>query len=158
MEDLDLSVDTGSQYCELVDNWAAAIAASVFPDDQEYQDHFKQRFIIVGDDVFSFFYQNAVEVAARIRIDDEKKTVEKGALWYEEALPAESILWGLALAGRSHFNSFERGKDGGSPLNDMNSPEQILDYVFDSTVTDRPIQLGGKATVGRGRVRLVSKG
>src|SRR5690606_23555315 len=46
-----------------------------------------QRVCVVSDDVLTFFVETATEVTARIRLDGERLTVEKGGLWYEEALP-----------------------------------------------------------------------
>jgi CRISPR-associated protein Cmr4 len=34
-----------------------------------------------------------MEVSTRVRINRDTRTVAKGALWTEEALPAESVLW-----------------------------------------------------------------
>ena len=100
------------------------------------------RLCLVDDDTMSFLLETATEVAARVRLDEETKTVRRGALWTEEALPAESVLSGLAVAGRVKRNG------------DTWSPEQILDRI--AGLADRLVQLGGKANVGRGscRVRL----
>lgn len=65
---------------------------------------FVERFCIVNDDVFSFLLNTATEITARIRLNDETKTVADGQLWYEEALPAESILAGLMLIARQPQN------------------------------------------------------
>jgi len=102
-----------------------------------------ERLCILHDDVMSTLMETATEVCARIRLDPEKKTVEGGALWYEESLPTESVLFGLTVA----TNAF-------SP----NGPRavQLLDHIAEH-VGKQALQLGGKATVGRGvcRMRLV---
>jgi CRISPR/Cas system CMR subunit Cmr4 (Cas7 group RAMP superfamily) len=73
--------------------------------------------------------------------DDEMKTVARGALWTEESLPAETILMGLIHCDRV-FGS--RGEDI--------TPQGLLDRFAKEPLT---LQIGGKATVGRGQVRCV---
>ena len=53
----------------------------------------KKRIVIVSDDVFKFFVKNYTEVQTHIRIDIETGTVEGGALWTEEYVPAESVFY-----------------------------------------------------------------
>lgn len=53
----------------------------------------KRRLVIVSDDVFKFFVKNYTEVQTHIRIDIETGTVEGGALWTEEYVPAESVFY-----------------------------------------------------------------
>ena len=69
-----------------------------------------------------------------------KKTVAKGALWYEEALPSETILAGLAVA-----SEVERDRTYGT--------DEMFDRVRDTA--QGIVQLGGKATVGRGSCRVL---
>ncbi len=77
----------------------------------------------------------------RVRIDDELKTVAKGALWTEESLPSETILVGLIQCDRVF------GRNG----EDV-TPQGLLDGFAKGVLT---LQIGGKATVGRGQVRCV---
>ena len=79
--------------------------------------------------------QTATEVVARIRLEEDSKTVAKGGLWYEEALPAETILAGLVIA---------------TPIEA--SKEQVFSAI--KTLTAQPVQVGGNATVGRGICQL----
>ncbi|MHB8166978.1 MAG: type III-B CRISPR module RAMP protein Cmr4, partial [Sulfuricella sp.] len=131
LEDLDLEAICGA------DPWAQTIAVALHPSDAGWQALFKQHFVVVADDVFSFLADTATEVRARIRIDDTKGTVKDGALWYEENLPAESVLWGLA--------AFSKARD--SSDNDENA---ICKAFVDGVGTEKTIQIGGKATIGRG--------
>ena len=135
LEDLDLTPAPGA------DAWATAIAASIHAE-EEWQKLFSERFVIVADDVFSFLADTATEVRARIRINDERGTVERGALWYEENLPAESVLWGVC--------AFDPARDGSGE-----SKELIAATFVEGIGKDKTIQIGGKATVGRGLVRFL---
>ena len=138
LEDLDL--DPGED--DLATKWAQAIGKQVF-DDSEWQKMFGERFCIVSDNVLSFLLDTATEITARIKLLDEAKTVQRGGLWYEEALPAETILYGFVLATPTGHHR-NRGVD----------EAEIFKVVGNSI--EPVVQLGGKATVGRGlcRVRL----
>lgn len=57
----------------------------------------KSRLAIISNDMFKYFVKNSTEINARIRIDQGKGTVEEGALWYEELVPAESVFYSLVL-------------------------------------------------------------
>ena len=98
----------------------------------------QQRLCIVHDDVLAYLVEHATEVAARIRLDNDTKTVAKGALWYEEALPAESVLVSLLL--------FQPTRQSGLTADTV---AKHLDKL-----TEGAVQLGGKATVGRGLCAL----
>jgi CRISPR-associated protein Cmr4 len=121
------------------EKWATWIANKVFAGD--WQSEFVRRFAVVPDDDFNFLSTTACEVTARVRIDDEKKTVARGALWYEEALPAESILAGIVWCDGIRMKT----DSARSILQEYCKGEEVL-------------QIGGKATVGRGRTRVVFGG
>jgi CRISPR-associated protein Cmr4 len=142
LEELDLdarvSPDAGAV--------ANAIAAAVFADDA-WRQLFMQRFAIVSDDIFAFFAETATEVTAHIRLNQNKKTVEKGALWYEETVPPETIFSCPLFA-----EPFKGGKNGKTY-----EPAQLLNFVSDAL--RQPLQIGGNASTGCGLVeaRLVGK-
>jgi CRISPR-associated protein Cmr4 len=119
--------------------WAEWLGRLLFPDDkqQEQREDISARLCIVHDDLLSFLLRTAIEVTARIRLDEGSKTVAQGGLWYEEALPTETVLSGLALT------TPRPGKLSASEI------QQELD-----TLMKLPLQLGGKSTVGRGLCRV----
>lgn len=138
LEDLDLAASNGA------DKWADFIAQHLYgtaEKDKHWVSLFKERFAIISDDDFSFLADTATEIRARIRINADG-VVQKGALWYEENLPAESVLWGVIAAGAARDNS---------QLN----KEQVMSAFATTIGTDKTIQIGGKATVGRGLVRFI---
>lgn len=100
--------------------------------------------VLLNDDDFTQFVTMATEVISRIHIDEKTGTVKRGALWNEEHLPSESLLYTLALATKPR---------GGGPLS---KSEEVLDFL--GTVVERAkwVQIGGGATVGRGIVRVTS--
>ena len=137
LEDLDFT----AQRCDTATAWAQLIARYVFGNDAAWQDQFQKRFVVLPDNAFDFLCETGTEVHTRVRIDDEMKTVAKGALWTEESLPAETILMGLIQCDRVY------GRNG----EDI-TPQGLLDRFAKEPLT---LQIGGKATVGRGQVRCV---
>lgn len=131
LEDLDLVAEPSIAASQ----WAEWMGRQVFEDYPVWQRMLVQRLCIVSDDVLSFLLDTATEVFSRIRLEQDSKTVAKGGLWYEEALPAETVLSGIVAA---------------SPV--KASPEQVFATL--EQLTRKPLQLGGKATVGRGLCRV----
>ena len=74
----------------------------------------------------------------RVKIEDATKTVAEGALWTEESLPAESILAGIVQCDRVF-----------GPVGTGITEVSLLDRFAKEPLT---LQIGGKATVGRGRI------
>jgi CRISPR-associated protein Cmr4 len=134
-EDLDFTAVES----DVVGTWADTIAKRVFPDDQQWQKHFRHRFTVAPDDSFSFLSELGTEVNARVKIDDETKTVSQGQLWYEESLPTESILAGIVWC------------DWVLPKSTFTAQNLMGDFCSGT----RLLQMGGKATTGKGRVRCV---
>lgn len=136
LEDIDL---IAAQH-DAADAWAQTIAKAVHPADPEAQGDLKTRFAILPDDALGFLAETATEIRARIAIDKDKGTVKRGALWYEENLPAETVLWGLYALSEARNG---RQADLDQRARELLSGETLL-------------QLGGKAGVGRGLVRLLT--
>jgi len=129
LEDLSLNPDF-TQTAD-VSAWAGWLGQKLFPGDDAAQDDLKSRLCIVSDDTLAFLLETATEINARIAIDDDKKTVKKGQLWYEEALPTETVLVSLVVAATVKSN-----------------PTEVFETV--KTISAKTLQFGGKATVGRG--------
>lgn len=126
LEDLDLEIDN------IEVSQIASLFASIFFKDQPSL--FTERFAIVSDSTFSFLAETATEVVARVRLQDDT-TVASGALWYEEALPAESLLYGfIGLA---------------------DCPPSQNTTLLAHLPPELTLQIGGDATIGRGVCRVV---
>jgi len=131
VEDLDLSAVADPA----VNTWATWLGSKVLPNDPQWQQMLLQRLCVVHDDVLSFLLETATEITARIKLREDAKTVQKGGLWYEEALPTETVLYGLAVA---------------TPVK---ATVQEVFAVLQSLM-GQTVQVGGKATVGRGLCRF----
>jgi CRISPR-associated protein Cmr4 len=128
LEDMKLNYNSEPN----ADLWAEYLA-KIF--EADWQIEFKKRFIIVSDSVFDFLAEVGTEVRARICIDDDTGTARKGALWYEESLPAETVLAGMVW------------QDPGL------SKEQ--DLIANLLPNSKELRFGGKGSTGLGRVRIV---
>lgn len=135
LEDLDLTVASG----DAATVWAQSMATALYPGQAEWQTEFRSHFVILADSVFSFLADTATEIRARVRINDDTRTVARGALWYEENLPAESVLWGVIGVSSS------RARDDRSAAADL---ARLLPG-------ETTLQIGGKHTVGRGLCRFL---
>ncbi len=134
LEDLDFSPQPSTH----LTSWAQILAPQIFGGDPQWATLFQQRVCIVHDNVLSYLLETATEVVARIQLEPEKKTVKTGALWYEEALPAESILEGIVVAQ--------------PPAKTGINAQQAINAV--KTLENQLLQVGGSATVGRGLCRI----
>ncbi|WP_456321297.1 type III-B CRISPR module RAMP protein Cmr4 [Palaeococcus sp. (in: euryarchaeotes)] len=102
----------------------------------------KDRIAIVSDDVFSYFVQNATEVAARIQIDAGTGTVKDRALWYEEYLPSDTLLYSVVAIGKPRKENSKVG-----------DAEKVAKALM-SSFSDVFLQIGGNETVGKGFVKV----
>jgi CRISPR-associated protein Cmr4 len=138
LEDLDLH----AQQHPILTSLAQWLGKQIFPGahNTEWRLMLRQRLCLVHDDILSFLVTTGTEITARIRLEEESKTVQQGGLWYEEALPAETILSGLVLT---------------TPIKKYNmGPQAIFALMHRLNLIDQPLQLGGKSTVGRGLCRI----
>ena len=143
--------------CDAVAKW---IAKNVLPSDQCYnywRKKMKKAIAVLNDDDFRDFVTLSTEVIARTKIDSETGTVDSknGALWYEEYLPTDSILYSLALT--TPIFKVNDGDKGIFQLTDeekaknRNEAEKVMDFFGKGLPS--VIQIGGNATIGKGLVR-----
>ncbi|MBP7569104.1 MAG: type III-B CRISPR module RAMP protein Cmr4 [Acidobacteria bacterium] len=132
LEDLDLPATESNEATV----WAHMLAPLASPGD----DIFTKRFAVVDDDTMAFLWETATQVDARVRLDEKTRTVAPGALWLEESLPPETLLVGILAADRSRRRDVQM------------TPDDVLGFAL---AREEVLQLGGKATTGRGRCRIV---
>jgi CRISPR-associated protein Cmr4 len=136
LEDLDFA----GKECATTTAWAERLARWVFAGDENkaWRERFVERFAVVPDTTFDFLTETGTEVSTRVRIDDDLKTVAQRQLWNEEALPAETILAGLVCCDRVYTRE----------SNGITADALVREFATEPL----SLQIGGKATVGRGRV------
>jgi CRISPR-associated protein Cmr4 len=139
-EDLDFNVEPGQE--ALLRAFAVDLGRLLFPDGSadagDWRTSLTDRICLVHDDMMSFLLETAMEVQAHIRLNNDTKTVERGGLWYQESLPAESVLSGLVVAADVTAANGRQKREA----------KELLDHV--ASLTSGLVQLGGKATTGQG--------
>lgn len=126
LEDLDLSPEIDTT---IADAWASFLKHNIF--DTNWHSVFSERFCVVSDNVFEFLLQTATQITARNVLNEHKASKN---LWYEESLPTESILYGLALSFRNNSTRL--------------TDDEIFKHL--SPKLESTMQFGGNATIGRG--------
>lgn len=99
----------------------------------------EQDIVVMNDTDFAHFVQLSTEVITRTKIDNTRGTVADGALFTEEYLPAESVLYTIVLFAD------EMSKQG-----KMNANE-VKDFFKQSLPS--VMQIGANATLGKGIVK-----
>lgn len=134
----------------IVDTIADWIATHALPDTHSYwRKKLRQSLVILPDDDFRDFALYATEIITRIKIDRATKTVAEGALWTEEHLPTDTLLYVPIYATDSRK---ARDKDKGEKA--ILAAEILQNAIALESNQGGYIQLGGDETVGRGLVRL----
>lgn len=98
----------------------------------------EKQLLILSDDDFTFLVKHAVPVTPHIALDSVSKSVKTGALWYEETLPPETLLY-VCLAAND-----ARKKDA------LMRADAVLKTVQELFTSKPYLQLGGNETVGMG--------
>ncbi|QBG48947.1 type III-B CRISPR module RAMP protein Cmr4 [Verrucomicrobia bacterium S94] len=89
-----------------------------------------ERLVVLSNDLFSYFVEQACEVVSRIRINDETGVVAKGALFNQEQVPSETLFYSAIFVDDTKI------PDAEDKLKDM------LSAGF--------LQVGGDASTGLG--------
>jgi CRISPR-associated protein Cmr4 len=139
-EDLDFTIETGQE--DRLRQLTTTLGQLLFPagssEASQWQTSLLSRICLLHDDMMSYLLDTATEVNAHIRLDNNTKTVAPGALWYQEALPAESVLAGIVIAGNVNAANGRLKRLAG----------ELLDHV--GSLTNGLVQLGGKSNTGLG--------
>ncbi len=113
-----------------------------------------EKLVILPDDAFKDFVGLSTEVITRTKINNETGTVQPGALFTEEYLPCETILYSLALT----TPIFQSGDKGVFALSQTEREEgkkeeqKVMDFFTGGL--PKVMQIGGNATIGKGIVRM----
>jgi CRISPR-associated protein Cmr4 len=127
------------QFVSQIGQW---LAKNALPQTDEYgywRQELPKRLVILPNDDFRDFVTFSTEVATRIKLDPETKTVDEGP-WSEEYLPTDTLLYAPLMATPPRTES------------ELGSGQDVLEAVKNLRLTR--VQLGGNETVGRGSVYL----
>lgn len=122
----------------ILDALAEAVAETDAP--VSFRDHL----VVLHDDDFGYFVRHATEIAARIALDYDTKTVKGTALFYQEFLPAETLFYCAVLT------------DGSRKREVPMTGRDVLAYLRGQLTGDdgrAVLQIGGDETIGKGLCR-----
>lgn len=120
------------------------LALSFYNGEGYFAEKLKKDIVVLEDDDFRDFVNLSTEVITRTKIDNETGTVADGALFTEEYLPAESIMYSLVLTAPEFAEKRETFET-----------EDKVNKFFNDFVNDNPVmQIGGNATLGKGITKI----
>lgn len=127
---------------ENVSNFGLWIASKLFGDVENnyWAKKMASDIVVLKDDDFADFVQYSTEVITRTKIDNETGTVSDTALFTEEYLPSESVMYSLAMFAPEFSNKQSK------------MTEKEVQQLYDDHLPEI-FQLGGNATLGKGIVR-----
>lgn len=142
LRDVEYIIDSDTERAASVRaaaSWLAQNACSV-DCRQEATSIFDPRvsLVQVQDEDFTYFVKYGTEVISRNALDVEKRTVAQGALFSQEFLPAETILYSLVLAEPPRRE-----------VNGLASGAAVLQKVR-NLVAVASLQIGADETTGKG--------
>lgn len=138
-------------------NW---LADCLFDRGSYWYSHLLKNLVVLQDDDFTDFVNLSTEVITRTKINNNTGTVESGALFTEEYLPSESVMYSLAMFSPIFHKDEVKNVffDGRLPLNGESQSDfeakAVGDY-FTKIITNelQVVQIGGNASLGKGLVR-----
>lgn len=95
----------------------------------------KTRLVVVSDEMFSYFVEQACEVVTRIRVDDETGTVASGALFNQEQVPSETMFYAVL---------------GAEGKKELAAPDALSKVREKLESAGNVLQIGGDETIGLG--------
>jgi CRISPR-associated protein Cmr4 len=108
-----------------------------------WKEKIKTDIVVLDDNDFRDFVTLSTEVITRTKINNATGTVQDGALFSEEYLPAESVLYSLAMFA-DEFSAKE------TKMNAANTQQFFVDGL---KANNNIVQVGGNATLGKGIVK-----
>ncbi|GAB4440168.1 MAG: type III-B CRISPR module RAMP protein Cmr4 [Anaerolineae bacterium] len=137
--------------------WGRWLAQNALPTDDAYtywREKMERGLVILPHDAFRDFLLHATEVVTRVRLEPDSKTVAHGALWTQEYLPVDSLLYAPVHATRLRTSSDKRPAVWAGLDAPKDQATAVLNWVADAKNVPHWLQIGGDETVGRGLVRL----
>ncbi len=133
------------------------LSEKIFPEKENndpykyWREKLKKDLVILSDDDFKEFVISSTEIITRTKIDSKTGTVAPGALWTEEYLPTDTILYSVAMASPLRVDKDEkRGVLRGD--NSEKEAENVMEFF--KYGCPEVLQIGGNQTTGKGIVRI----
>lgn len=109
-----------------------------------------ERLILISDEMFKYAVTCCTEIQTHIKINEKTGTADEGALWYEEYLPADSLLYTIV-----HYSHRDPAETEANEIKDKIAELKattIKQYV-ENTIQGF-VQIGGDETLGKGIFKL----
>jgi len=138
--------DIDNEDCTKLAEW---LAENVLPSQavhSYWKGKMKKDVVVLADDDFRDFVTLSTEVVTRTAIDSATGTASSGALFTEEYLPPETVMYSLVLASPMFCSTNYFVQDG------KNGEEVVLNFFSRNLKQCTALQLGGNSTVGKGIV------
>lgn len=131
--------------------FAGWLSDNLFSGEEFWANKIKKDLVLLSDDDFTDFVQLSTEVITRIKINNSTGTVdaERGGLFTEEYLPAESLLYSIVQAAPELNRVDGKAEADGMPA------EEVLRFF--RRQLNNVVQLGGNASLGKGILQTFKK-
>jgi CRISPR-associated protein Cmr4 len=128
-----------------VSTFATELADVIFKGDdlQYWNSTLKSNLVVLNNNDFRDFVNQSTEVITRTKIDNESGTVADGALFTEEYLPNDSVMYTLVM-----FSDEYNKRDS-----EKMKANQVQSFFSQKLNDIKMFQLGGNATLGKGLLR-----
>ncbi len=125
-------------------SWCANRIFGLEQNSQTFLDPNK-RLVVIPDDAFTHAVKHCTEVATRIALDYEKKTVTRHMLFTQELLPPETLMYSLVLPAKPR------------KTDSLKTPQDVFKKLKEALDKEPLIQIGADETTGKGWCDLVIK-
>ena len=130
-----------------VAEWLATSSLPTCTSHDYFREKLKSDLVLLSDEDFKYFVQNATTVEPHVKIDETTGTAKDGGLFYTENLPPESLLVAPLMASDERTPAKKRN---GETI--MNAVAVLKEITSALAMNNSLLQIGGDATTGRGLV------
>lgn len=120
----------------------------------------KNKLVIIDDNSFYDFVSMSTEIITRTKINNETGAVAAGALFTEEYLPSETVMYSMVLFSPTFLPERQWDEECTQYANHMKNLDvkDVKKEFLDSMGGSAIIQIGAGATIGKGITRVMIKG
>ncbi len=159
LEEYTFGVKKITQNFKIADKDFGTWLSENFAKSTQWAKKIKTDIVILNNDDFKDFVELSTEVITRTKINNKTGTVESGALFTEEYLPAETFMYSLAFSSDLFLNNDLRKKTYSDSklvgLKSTNEAEVVMEFLKKGLdKLNNFIQIGGNSTLGKGLTHI----
>lgn len=114
-------------------------------------DRLKNKLVIINDNAFHDFVTMSTEVITRTKINNETGAVQEGALFTEEYLPSETVMYSMVLFSPTFLPNNNQNKECKNLTGD--EVKAAFFHIMSSN-NETVLQIGAGATIGKGITQI----